>query len=133
MPEATVIPQNAPVWVVEDDHDAARLAMEMCEAYGVISRHFTAGDAYRQALAVEVAPAAVVLDWRLREMVSASLYLFTRSRYANLPIIYWTVVQSHELPDVITLGKFNRVVAKSEGLDAFMSALEWALPPSPKV
>ena len=47
------------------------------------------------------APSAVVLDWRLENELSAALYLATRHRYPQLPVIYWTGSVESNLPDMV--------------------------------
>ena len=115
------------VWIVEDEPAAARLAADMCEASGAASSVFHAPLPYLAALRNDGAPSAVVLDWRLEHELSAALYLATRHRYPQLPIIYWTGSVLSSLPAMVRGDARTVVVDKTDGSVPFERALEWAL------
>jgi DNA-binding NtrC family response regulator len=115
------------VWIVEDEPAAASLAVELCESNGANASVFRAPLPYLAALRGTDAPSAVILDWRLEHELSAALFLATRHRHPELPIVYWTGSVATSLPAMIREDPRTRVVDKADGTLAFERALAWAL------
>lgn len=115
------------VWIVEDEPAAAKLAADLCEASGAASSVFSAPLPYLTALREDGTPSAVVLDWRLEHELSAALFLATRHRYPDLPIIYWTGSVLSSLPAMIRGDARTVVVDKTDGSVPFERAIAWAL------
>lgn len=116
-----------PIWIVEDEPAAAKLAADLCATRGAHASVFRTPLPYLTALRSVSAPKAVVLDWRLENQLSAALYLATRHRYPDLPVIYWTGSVSAELPEMVRGDAKTVVVDKAEGSTPFERALSWAL------
>jgi DNA-binding NtrC family response regulator len=114
------------VWIVEDEPAAATLAAELCEGWGAEVSVFRAPLPFLSALRHEARPTAVVLDWRLEHELSAALFLATRHRYPDLPVIYWTGHTTGALPAMITDDEHTTVVDKAGGARPFELALDWA-------
>ena len=114
------------VWIVEDEPAAAELAVELCGAWGAEASVFRAPLPYLAALRETVPPMAVVLDWRLEHELSAALFLATRHRYPQLPVIYWTGSSASALPSMIIDDALTTLVDKADGAGPFERALEWA-------
>jgi DNA-binding NtrC family response regulator len=114
------------VWIVEDEPAAATLAAELCEGWGAEVSVFRAPLPFLSALRDDARPTAVVLDWRLEHELSAALFLATRHRYPELPVIYWTGQGPAALPAMITDDAHTRVVDKAGGAEPFERALDWA-------
>jgi CheY-like chemotaxis protein len=114
------------VWIVEDEPASAELAVELCQAAGAEAAVFRAPLQYLSALRERTPPDAVVLDWRLEHELSAALFLATRHRYPELPVIYWTGHPSSALPSMIRDDARTSVVDKAGGAGAFERALAWA-------
>jgi DNA-binding NtrC family response regulator len=119
------------VWIVEDEPAAAALASEMCVACGAEPSVFRAALPFLAALRSGTAPDAVILDWRLEHELSAALFLATRHRWPELPVIYWTGTPRDALPSMILDDRHAVVVDKAAGSHAFEQAVTRALgPPS---
>ena len=114
------------VWIVEDEPAAAALAAELCAASGADALLFRTPLPFLVALRTSVAPIAAVLDWRLQRELSAALFLATRHRYPQLPIVYWTGTVD-ALPAMIRDDAHTRVIDKADGAAAFERALGWAI------
>ena len=114
------------VWIVEDEPAAAELAAELCESWGAEASVFRSPLPYLAALRGAVPPMAVVLDWRLEHELSAALFLATRHRYPQLPVIYWTGSAASALPSMIVADALTTLVDKAQGAGPFERALEWA-------
>lgn len=119
--------ESRPIWIVDDEPAAAKLAADLCAARGAAAAVFRAPLPYLTALRSVEPPAAVVLDWRLENELSAALYLATRHRYPRLPVIYWTGSITSTLPDMVRGDAMTVVVDKAEGSAPFERALSWAL------
>jgi DNA-binding NtrC family response regulator len=119
------------VWIVEDEPAAAQLAAELCAGAGVEASLFSGPVPYLDALRNGSAPLAVVLDWRLERELSAALFLATRHRHPELPVIYWTGSVSTALPAMIREDAHTVVVDKAEGAVPFERAVAWALEVGP--
>ena len=115
------------VWIVDDEPHAAQLAADLCTAVGLRSLIFGSHQPYLGALRDRDAPFAVVLDWRLENQLSAGVFMATRHRFPELPIIYWTASTSADLPDMIRDDPGTAVVDKARGNDAFERALDWVV------
>ena len=115
------------VWIVEDEPAAASLAAELCEGCGAVVSVFEGPLPYLDALRTDVAPVAVVLDWRLERQLSAAVYMTTRHHYPSLPVVYWTGSPASSLPAMIRDDARTTVVDKAGGTAAFERALAWAL------
>jgi DNA-binding NtrC family response regulator len=114
-----------PVWIVEDEPDAGKVAAEICESSGASPTIFHAPLAFLLALRGSSVPSAVILDWRLTNELSSGLFLATRHRYRGMPVIYWT--NSPEgLPAVVREDELARVVDKAAGVEPLEQALSWA-------
>ena len=118
------------VWIVEDEPAAALLAAELCEAGGASASVFRQPSTFMSALRASGPPTAVVLDWRLERELSAPLFLATRHRHPQLPVIYWTGSTVGALPAMISEDRWVRVVDKAAGTAPFEAALAWALTPA---
>ncbi|HSK94387.1 MAG TPA: hypothetical protein VLA76_10060 [Candidatus Angelobacter sp.] len=114
------------IWIVEDEPAAATLAAELCEQSGAEATVFRAPLPYLAALRTADQPSAVILDWRLEHELSAALFLATRHRHPQLPVIYWTGSAAESLPAMIRSDARTRLVDKASGTVAFESALSWA-------
>ncbi|MDQ3881188.1 MAG: response regulator [Chloroflexota bacterium] len=115
------------VWIVEDEPAAAALAADICEAGDVGSRVFRSPLPFLRAFRDPPRPSAIVLDWRLEHELTAALFLATRHRFPELPVIYWTANARSSLPAMILDDPMTRVVEKTDGAGAFEGALRWAL------
>ena len=118
------------VWIVEDEPAAALLAADLCEAGGAVASVFRQPSTFLSALRASGPPTAVVLDWRLERELSAPLFLATRHRHPQLPVIYWTGSTVRALPAMIFEDRWVRVVDKAAGTAPFEAALAWALTPA---
>jgi CheY-like chemotaxis protein len=116
------------VLIVEDEPEAAALAAELCESCGADVLLFRTPLPYLAALRDAPMPSAAILDWRLERELSAALFLATRHRYPELPVIYWTG-SADALPGMIREDRHTRVVDKADGVGAFERAVSWALQP----
>jgi CheY-like chemotaxis protein len=116
-----------PVWIVEDEPAAARLAADLCAAHGAEAAVFHEPLPFLDALRSVGVPRVVILDWRLENELSAALYLATRHRYPHIPVIYWTASVSSELPSMLRGDELTVVVDKADGSGPFDRALSWAL------
>jgi len=114
------------VWIVEDEPDAAALAAELCLSSNSEPLVFRTALPFLVALQSSSPPDAVVLDWRLERELSAALFMATRHRYPNLPVVYWTGT-TDALPGMVRDDRTTRVVDKADGAAAFERAIEWAL------
>jgi DNA-binding NtrC family response regulator len=119
------------VWIVEDEPAAAALASELSVACGVAPSVFRAPLPFLAALRTDVAPDAVILDWRLEHELSAALFLATRHRWPDLPVIYWTGTPRDALPSMILEDAHTVVIDKAAGSRAFEEAVTRALPRPP--
>ncbi|HEX2221714.1 MAG TPA: hypothetical protein VHK06_04250 [Candidatus Limnocylindria bacterium] len=125
MGDGAAVPHR--VWIVEDEPQASDLALDLCAAGGADGRVFRDPVEFINALRGELAPSAVVLDWRLERELSAALFMATRHHYPGLPVIYWTGTPTGSLPSMIHNDPDTQVVDKADGLVAFEAALAWAL------
>ncbi len=119
------------VWIVEDDPASAALAVELCQASGAVASVFRAPLPFLAALRAEDPPAAIILDWRLEEQLSAALFLATRHQHPTLAVVYWTGSAAGGLPSMIRDDGSTRVVDKAAGTRAFEEAMAWALAHAP--
>ena len=103
------------------------LAVELCESNHAAASVFRLPLPFLTALRTSVPPAAVVLDWRLERELSAALFLATRHRYPQLPVICWTGSTTSHLPSMISDDRCTVIVDKAAGNVAFERALAWAL------
>ena len=126
VPEATDAPATgdaAPlVAILEDDPTLADLAVELCSGLGLrpIAHAVPAAclDAFREA-----PPAALVLDWRLRDQLGAAVFMAVRHRHPQLPVVCWTASPAWRLPQMIRQDPMTQVVDKAAGTVGF----EWAM------
>jgi CheY-like chemotaxis protein len=116
-----------PVWIVEDEPAAARLAADLCAAHGAEAAIFHEPLPYLTALRSSWVPRVVILDWRLENELSAALYMATRHRYPEIPVIYWTASVTSKLPSMLSGDELTVVVDKADGSEPFDRALSWAL------
>ena len=114
------------VWIVEDEPASAALAVELCEGIGSETTVFRAPLPYLSALRDRTPPHTIVLDWRLEHELSAALFMATRHRYPDLPVVYWTGHPASALPSMIREDARTMVVDKAGGAEAFERALAWA-------
>jgi CheY-like chemotaxis protein len=119
-------PLDETVWIVEDEPAAAELASDLCEASGARASLFRSPLPFLAALRGTSTPSAVVLDWRLEHELSAAIFLATRHRFPDLPVIYWTGSSARALPAMIRNDPLTRIVDKAGGTGAFETALGWA-------
>jgi len=103
------------------------LAAELCEASGASASVFRGPTTFLAALRASPPPTAVVLDWRLERELSAGLFLATRHRHPQLPVIYWTGSTLGALPAMISEDRWAMIVDKAAGSASFEDALAWAL------
>ncbi|MFN2483813.1 MAG: hypothetical protein ABR509_02595 [Candidatus Limnocylindria bacterium] len=115
------------IWIVEDEPAAAALAADICEAGDVGSHVFRSPLPFLRAFRDGRAPSAIVLDWRLEHELTAALFMATRHRFPELPVIYWTGSDRETLPAMITDDPMTIVVEKTDGAGRFEAALDWAL------
>ena len=115
------------IWVVEDEPAAAELAADLCTAAGTSPSIFRSALPLLRAFRETDPPAAVVLDWRLEHELSAALFMATRHRFPDLPVIYWTGSEASSLPAMIREDPATVIVDKAGGTVAFDDALRWAL------
>ena len=120
-------PRIRRVWIVEDEPSAAALAADMCVACGAEPSVFHAPLPFLSALRGTGTPDAVILDWRLEHDLSAALFLATRHRYPEMPVVYWTGSAADALPAMIRGDAHTVVVDKAAGSSAFESAVLRAL------
>jgi len=126
------LPSEAPrVWIVEDEPAAAALAAELCLSCGASPSVYRAPLPFLAALRTAERPDAMVLDWRLEQELSAALFLATRHRYPDLPVVYWTGSPGDALPAMIREDARTVVVDKAAGSRAFESAITAALESAP--
>lgn len=119
------------VWIVEDEPAAAALAADLCLSCGASPSVYRAPLPFLTALRTGERPHALVLDWRLEHELSAALFLATRHRYPDLPVVYWTGSPGDALPAMIREDARTVVVDKAAGSQAFESALGSALRAAP--
>lgn len=115
------------VWIVEDEPEAAALAADLCLSCGASPSVYRAPLPFLAALRSAERPDALVLDWRLEHELSAALFMATRHRYPDLPVVYWTGSPGDALPVMIREDARTVVVDKASGSRAFESALTSAL------
>ncbi len=120
-------PEARRVWIVEDEPAAAALAADLCAACGASPSIYRTPLPFLTALRTVERPHAVILDWRLEHELSAALFLATRHRYPDLPVVYWTGSPSEALPTMIRHDARTAVVDKAAGSLAFEVALTAAL------
>ena len=120
------LPTNRRIWIVEDEPDAASLAVDLCRSSNTDPLVFATALPFLVALKTLTAPHAVILDWRLEHELSAALFLATRHHYPSLPIVYWTGT-TDALPRMVRDDRITRIVDKADGVDAFERAITWAL------
>lgn len=120
-------PQPRRVWIVEDEPAASALAADLCVACGAEPSVYRAPLPFLAALRSGVRPDAVVLDWRLEHELSAALFMATRHRFPDVPVVYWTGSRGDALPVMIRGDARTVVVNKAAGSRAFESALASAL------
>jgi CheY-like chemotaxis protein len=116
-----------PVWVVEDEPAAAELAADLCAASGANPSVFRSALPFLRAFREDDPPAAVILDWRLEHELSAALFMATRHRFPQLPVVYWTGSEAASLPAMIRDDPLTLIVDKAGGAAAFEDGLHWAL------
>lgn len=121
------MPDAPRVWIVEDEPAAAALAADLCLSCGASPSVYRAPVPFLTALRTVEGPHAVVLDWRLEHELSAALFLATRHRYPELPVVYWTGSPGDALPVMIREDARTVVVDKAAGSEAFETALSAAL------
>jgi DNA-binding NtrC family response regulator len=114
------------IWIVEDEPSAAELAADLCKAAGAEATVFRSPVPFLRAFREARAPMAIVLDWRLEQELSAALFLATRHRFPDLPVIFWTGSEPSALPTVIHEDPHTTVIDKAAGSAAFEKALAWA-------
>jgi hypothetical protein len=103
----------------------ARLAAEICEEVGAVPTIFRAPLPFLLALRGSSVPSAVILDWRLENELSSGVFLATRHRYREMPVIYWTNSPA-ALPAMIRDDELTLVVDKQGGVESLEQALGWA-------
>lgn len=119
------------VWIVEDEPAASALAADLCVSCGAEPSVYRAPLPFLAALRSGERPDAVVLDWRLEHELSAALFMATRHRYPDVPVVYWTGSPGDALPIMIREDARTVVVDKAAGSRAFEAALASALEVSP--
>jgi len=120
------------VWIVEDEPAAAALASDLCVACGAAPSVFRTPAAFLTALRSSDPPRAVVLDWRLEHELSAALFLATRHRHPELPVVYWTGSPDDALPAMIRDDGATVIIDKAAGSQAFESAIIRAIGVAPE-
>jgi DNA-binding NtrC family response regulator len=114
------------VCVLEDDPTAAELAIAICREHGLDAAAFGSPSPFLAALGARP-PKLVVLDWQLERELGAAAFLGIRHRLGHVPILCWTGTPRQLLPRMVASDPRTRIVDKSAGLDAFESALGWAM------
>lgn len=120
-------PAATSVWIVDDEPEAAQLAVELAGLAGAQARAFRDHEGYLAALQADPSPLAVVLDWRLERELASAVYLATRHRLPRLPVIFWTASREAELPVAMRSDPATRIVRKTDGIVVLEEALQWAL------
>ena len=115
------------IWIVEDEPPAAELAAELCVASGAVPSVFRSALPFLRAFRDGPPPVAIVLDWRLEHELSAALFMATRHRFPQLPVIYWTGSPSETLPAMVRDDPRTVVIDKAGGAAAFERAVRWAI------
>lgn len=118
---------SARAWIVEDEPEAAALAAELCAASGAEPSVFRTPLPFLEALRVASPPDVVVLDWRLEQQLTAALFLATRHRHPELPIVFWTGSPLEALPAMVRQDAHAVVVDKAAGTRAFELAVTTAI------
>lgn len=118
----------ADIWIVEDEPDAAELAVEVARVAGVPARAFRDPNEYLAALREdEASPRVIVLDWRLERELASALFLATRHLHPALPVIFWTATPAEELPAVLRDDPRTKIVPKIDGASVLEGALRWGM------
>ena len=119
--------QAAPVVVIlEDDAVLADLAAELCVGLGLHPDAYPTPAPFLDAVRA-APPAALVLDWRLRDQLGAAAFMAVRHRHPKLPVVCWTASPAWRLPQMIRHDPMTQVVDKAAGAIGFESALRRAL------
>jgi DNA-binding response OmpR family regulator len=116
---------NPDVVVLEDDPQLAEIAVELCERAGLTAETYTSPTAFLDDALVRP-PRLLILDWRFERELGAAVFMTARHRFGDVPIVCWTATSAADLPAMVVDDPRVRVVAKSDGADAFEAAVRWA-------
>ena len=128
-PDRRTAPATGPVpdvAVLEDEPHLAELAVELCDRMGLSAATYRSPAGF---LAEEShnAPRLLVLDWRFERELGAAVFMAVRHRFGDLPIVCWTATAISDLPAMLVRDANVRIVQKARGIEAFESALRWAV------
>jgi len=116
----------ADVAVLEDEPHLAELAVELCDRMGLSAATYRSPAGFLGAVSHH-APRVLVLDWRFERELGAAVFMAVRHRFGDLPIVCWTATAIADLPTMLVRDASVRIVQKARGIDAFESALRWAV------
>ena len=121
------MPEDRRVWIVEDEPAAAMLAAELCEASGASASVFRGPTTFLAALRTSRPQQRSCSTGGSSGELSAGLFLATRHRHPQMPVIYWTGSTLGALPAMISEDRWAMIVDKASGSASFEDALAWAL------
>jgi FixJ family two-component response regulator len=114
------------VAVLEDEPHLAELAVELCDRMGLTAATYRSPAGFLGEVSHH-APRLLVLDWRFERELGAAVFMAVRHRFGDLPIVCWTATAISDLPAMLVRDPNVRIVQKARGVDAFESALRWAV------
>jgi FixJ family two-component response regulator len=117
------------VAVLEDDQTLSDLAVELCDRMGLSSATYRSPAGFLGEVS-HISPRLLILDWRFERELGAAVFMAVRHRFGDLPIVCWTSSSITDLPAMLVRDPSVRIVQKARGVDAFESAVRWALEPT---
>jgi FixJ family two-component response regulator len=114
------------VAVLEDDAHLAELAVELCDRLGLSAATYRSPAGFLGEVSHN-SPRVLILDWRFERELGAAVFMAVRHRLGDLPIVCWTSTTITDLPTMLVRDPAVRIVQKSRGVEAFESALRWAM------
>ena len=119
---------NPEVAVLEDDPQLTAIAVELCGRIGLSVETYRSPHAFLGEVPT-TPPRLLILDWRFERELGAAAFMSVRHRFGNVPIVCWTATPATDLPAMVVDDPQVRIVAKSDGIDAFEAAVRWAAAP----
>jgi FixJ family two-component response regulator len=117
------------VAILEDDPVLAELAAELCADIGLRAVAYPTPAPFLDSVRASP-PAALVLDWRLRDQLGAAAFMAVRHRHPRMPVVCWTASPAWRLPQMIREDPVTQVVDKAAGATDFERAVRRALAPA---
>jgi DNA-binding response OmpR family regulator len=114
------------VAVLEDDPKLAELAVELCDRMGLSAATYRSPAGFLGEVS-HISPRLLILDWRFERELGAAVFMAVRHRLGDIPIVCWTSTAITDLPAMLVRDERVRIVHKDRGIDAFETALRWAL------